>query len=118
MLRPDLVDRAPVEVRYAIRQMFPAADVVAVRVEGQGMDITSSTLTDQQMNTALDAWTFTSSWDREESWEDPLPREVTDHIQHMRDYLDADPAVITTAQSVHAIKDIIRAIRCMNRRLL
>lgn len=48
---------------------------------------------------------------------EPLPATVADHIQHLRDYLAADPATITTPQTVHVVKDLIRAVQYLNRRL-
>lgn len=52
--------------------------------------------------------------DEEFRW--PLPSEVLTHLQHLRDYVVADPASITNAQTVHVVKDLIRAIHFLNRR--
>lgn len=46
----------------------------------------------------------------------PLPDGVRTHLQHLRDYLAKDPAQITNAESVHAIKDLIRAVHFLNSR--
>lgn len=37
------------------------------------------------------------------------------HLQHLKDYLAADPATITNAQTVHVVQDLIRAVRYLNR---
>lgn len=47
----------------------------------------------------------------------PLPEAIVTHGPHLRDYLLKDPATITNAESVHAIKDVIRALHFLNRRL-
>lgn len=47
----------------------------------------------------------------------PMPDNVRLHTQHLRDYLAADPATITAATTVHAVKDIIRVLFWLNRRV-
>lgn len=37
------------------------------------------------------------------------------HVQHLKDYLAADPASITNAQTVHVVQDLVRAVRYLNR---
>lgn len=50
------------------------------------------------------------------AYESPLPPAVRTHLQHLRDYRDADPATITNAQTVHVVKDLIRAVFLLNER--
>lgn len=47
----------------------------------------------------------------------PIPQALRDHRQHLLDYYNADPAVITTAQTVHVVKDIIRVLYYLNQRI-
>lgn len=49
---------------------------------------------------------------------EPLPTEISTHIQHLKDYLAADPTTITNAQTVHVVRDLIRAVHYLNRRLI
>lgn len=51
------------------------------------------------------------------NWAQPLPDSIRLHLQHMRDYLAADEGTITNAQTVHVIKDLIRAVHFLNSRL-
>ena len=46
----------------------------------------------------------------------PLPDSVRLHLQHLRDYLAKDNAAITTTETVHVVKDLIRAVHHLNRR--
>ena|SRR5687768_5384807 len=51
-----------------------------------------------------------------DNWDRPLPDPVRLHLQHLRDYLAKDAAQITNAESVHVIKDLIRAVHYLNNR--
>jgi len=52
----------------------------------------------------------------EPSSQTPISDGVRTHLQHLRDYLVKDPAQITNAESVHVIKDLIRAVHYLNSR--
>lgn len=58
---------------------------------------------------------FTPTWPT--AMDPPLPTGVGDHLQHLRDYYAADPATITNAQTVHVVKDLIKAVQYLNNRL-
>lgn len=51
-----------------------------------------------------------------EDYSPPLPAAVKNHLQHLRDYLNASPATITNAQTVHVVQDLIRAVHYLNKR--
>lgn len=46
-----------------------------------------------------------------------IPDAVRTHLAHLRDYAIADPAGITAAQTIHVLKDVIRALHFLNSRL-
>ena len=52
-----------------------------------------------------------------EAKEFPLPDNVLLHLQHLRDYAQADPSVITNAQTIHVLQDLIRVVHFLNDRL-
>lgn len=61
---------------------------------------------------------FTATWpDGLDMYERPLPAGVKTHLQHLRDYLAADPSAITNAQTIHVVQDLIRAVHFLNGRL-
>ena len=63
-------------------------------------------------------WTDKPVADEEDpAYVDALPAEVSNHLQHLRDYLAKDPAQITNPETVHVVKDLIRAVHFMNQRL-
>lgn len=43
-----------------------------------------------------------------------IPDSVRLHLKHLRDYAAKDPTAITNAESIHAIKDLIRTIHYLN----
>lgn len=47
-------------------------------------------------------------------WRQPLPPAVRTHTQHLRDYMSKDPMLITPAETIHVVKDIIRALHFLN----
>ena len=59
---------------------------------------------------------FTPTLTADERYEAPLPDGVRIHLQHLRDYLAKDAATITNAETVHVVKDLIRAVHHLNRR--
>lgn len=51
-----------------------------------------------------------------EAQEYPLPDAVLQHLQHLRDYVAADPGTATLAQTQHAVQDVIRLLHFLNDR--
>lgn len=64
------------------------------------------------VDAALSGWTPTA---QRGSYVSPLPDAVRLHTQHLRDYLAA--AAPTDAETVHVVKDLIRAVFYLNSRL-
>ena len=40
----------------------------------------------------------------------PLPDNVLLHLQHLRDFVAADPSTVTLAQTAHVLQDVIRVL--------
>lgn len=81
----------------------------------EGIRFADENLTDEQCAALYEG--FTPVLPDDVAYVAPLPEEISTHIQHLKDYLAADPTVITNAQTVHVVKDLIRAVRYLNRRL-
>ena len=56
-----------------------------------------------------------STWQKVANWQVPLPTYMQEHAPHLKQYLNASAP--TNADSVHAIKDLIRAVYYLNSRL-
>lgn len=52
-----------------------------------------------------------------DDYEQPIPQSLRDHKQHLLDYFNADPTTITSPQTVHVVKDIIRVLYYLNKRI-
>lgn len=79
-----------------------------------GMHIVVAEGQDDEALAALNGWEPTAT---SETYVKPLPDGIRTHLQHLRDYLAKDPATITNAESIHVIKDLIRAVHFLNDRL-
>lgn len=81
-------------------------------VEG-GVLFTDETKTDAQCQALYSGFTPSGVTDGAFQW--PMPDSVRLHTQHLRDYLNATSP--TNAETVHVVKDMIRALFMLNSRL-
>jgi hypothetical protein len=116
IVKPEWALASTSEVWQKVRDTFPTAGVgVSIDPLQTAMTIESPEISDADIESALAGWTPTTVDGRE--YNPPLPEGVRTHLQHLRDYLQADPAVLTEAQTVHVVKDLIRAVHYLNKRL-
>ena len=112
----------PAEVSDYLRVRWPGA-AIRITPTGDGtllVDVDDPT--ELEVAAALDEFTPTTNGaDPADlstlAWRARLPPDVLVHLQHLRDYLTAPPLTITPAQTVEAVKDVIRALRYVERRL-
>lgn len=79
-----------------------------------GVLVTDPTISDAEVE-ALFAG-FTPSGADDLQYVVPIPVAVRTHLQHLRDYVAKDAATITNAETVHVVKDLIRAVHYLNNR--
>ena len=80
-----------------------------------GVVVRDEAATDEDLALLYQSYVPTGTAD--EDYQAPVPEGVRTHLQHLRDYLAADPTTITNAQTVHVVRDLIRAVHYLNRRL-
>jgi len=113
IIRADLTTADPGEVSdYLWNQGYRTIRVEPTEAGGLVIDV-ADIADEQSLTAAMNG--FASSVQRG-GYISPLPAEIRTHLQHLRDYVTADPATITNAQTVHVVKDLIRAVHYLNKR--
>lgn len=115
ILRTDLVGVTATEASERLLELNPGIQF-QIHPQTTGLLFVGDTITTAMLDAAFNGWVPTSTGQDPTTYV-PIPKGIREHAPHLREYLDKPNNTITTADTVHAVKDILRVMKFTERDL-